>query len=90
MSDEKTFEREVLDRLIKVETLLERVVGTCPTCQAKIQLLEIGQAKTDESAKSAHKRIDGVYKTATGISVGVGFVLQVIAYIVQVTKGGGH
>lgn len=85
---EKEFEREVLDRLIKVETLLQMVAGTCPGCQSKIQTLEIYAAKIDESAKSSHKRVDGIYRTAGAISAGVGAVLQLVSYVIQSNRGG--
>jgi hypothetical protein len=84
---EKDFERELSDRLIRLEIKMDIVLAQCPPCQARVQAHDIALAKVDESAKSAHKRIDNVYRTAGYISAGVGFALQVIAFIIQ---RGGH
>lgn len=86
MGNEDTL-RELSDRLIRLETKMDIVLSQCPPCQARVQSHDIALAKIDESAKSAHKRIDNVYRTAGYISAGVGFVLQVIAFVVQ---RGGH
>ena len=58
MGEEKDFEREVLDRLIRMEMLVEQVVKTCPDCQSKLGGHDVAIAKIDEAAKSAHKRTD--------------------------------
>lgn len=90
---EKEFEREVLGRLIKVETLLQMVASTCPGCQARIQALEIGAAKIDESAKSSHKRINGIYKTAGAISTAIGLLINGMAFLISQAakvKGGQY
>lgn len=79
---EKTFEREVLDRLIKMETKLDAITIQCPQCQTQIGSHGIALATIDASAKSAHRRIDGVvdgiYKTAGIISAVVGTVIGCI------------
>ncbi|MDF2636823.1 MAG: hypothetical protein K0R78_3697 [Pelosinus sp.] len=82
------FQREVLDRMIVLETKMDVVISGCPTCKAKVDAQEIALAKTIESNKSAHHRIDEVYKTAGYISAGIGLVLQVIAFALQNFKGG--
>lgn len=84
---EKDYERELSERLIRLETKMDIVLAQCPPCQARVQAHDIALAKVDEATKSAHKRIDNVYRTAGYISAGVGFILQVIAFIIQ---RGGH
>lgn len=84
---EKEFERELSDRLTRLETKMDIVLAQCPPCQARVQSHEIALAKLNESIKSAHERIDNVYRTAGYISAGVGLILQVVAFIIQ---GGRH
>ena len=76
----KPFEREVLDRLITMETKLDTITAQCPPCQTKINNHDILLATIEASAKSAHHRIDSVYKIAGLISVGIGLIIQLISF----------
>lgn len=92
MGEEKPFEREVLDRLITIETTLKNLTVTCPQCQAEL----IAHGKTivalDASTKSSHHRIDGIYKAvgivATIVSTVIGGLFSFINFILN--RGGGH
>lgn len=80
----------MLDRLITIETTLKNLTDTCPKCQS--ELITIGKeiVALGASAKSAHHRIDGVYKTAgivaTVVSAVVGGIFTLVNFIL--TKGG--
>lgn len=78
---EKEFEREVLDRLIAIETQLKAVATQCPTSQEKVHALEIEQARMTESIKSSHHRIDGVYKTVAWIAGAITLLINVLAFV---------
>lgn len=82
------FQREVLDRMIVLETKMDVVIKACPACKAKVDASEIALTKIIESTKAAHHRIDEVYKTAGYISAGIGLILQVIAFVIQNVRGG--
>ena len=80
---DKEFEREVLDRLAVIETKLDPVVHGGRDCQRVVNQHSVDLATVAASSKSAHHRIDGVYKTAAGVSAAVGFILQVAAFFIQ-------
>ena len=86
---EKTFEREVLDRLVTIETKLDPFVTNCRDCHAKIDNLIVAQIKTDASARSAHQRIDGMYKTAGVVAAVVSGIMSLVQFVIQ-TRGGGQ
>jgi len=69
LSDEAT--REVLDRLITIESTLKLLVQEHPDCRAQVNKHSVEIAETKSSVRSAHKRIDDmgsrIYKTV-GIS----------------------
>ena len=54
------FEKEVLQRLTRIEAKQEGISGQCEPCQKKISDLEIGLAEIKASAKSAHHRVDSM------------------------------
>lgn len=91
MGDEKTFEREVLDRLITIETTLKTLTVQCPQCQAK--LINHGETivRLAASNESAHHRIDGVYKAASLISAGVGLFISLLNFLFNnLPRGSGN
>lgn len=45
------FQREVLDRMIVLETKMDVVISGCPTCKAKVVANEIILTKAVESTK---------------------------------------
>ena len=69
LSDEVT--REVLDRLITIESTLKLLVQEHPACKEQVNKHSVMIAKIEGSTNSAHKRIDDmsnrIYKTV-GIS----------------------
>ena len=85
---EKTFEREVLDRLVTIEIKLDPFVTNCRDCHAKIDNLIVAQIKTDASARSAHQRIDGMYKTAGVVAAIVSGIVSMVQFLL--TARGGH
>lgn len=78
MGEKEKFEREVLDRLIRMEIKVDTITVQCPPCQAKINAHDIAIATVDASSRSAHHRIDSVYKIAGLISAGIGIMIQLI------------
>ena len=75
------FEREVVDRLARLETMLSVVTRECPLCQARIGALEVEAAKAAASTASAHHRIDGIISTAVWASGVVGGTTAVLIQI---------
>ena len=82
------FEREVLDRLLTIETKLEAVVSTCPQCQARINVLELASVKMEASTKSAHLRIDSVYKTVAFVAGAITLFMNIISFVIKQAAGG--
>ncbi|TCL39942.1 hypothetical protein EV210_101140 [Anaerospora hongkongensis] len=90
MGEEKTFEREVLDRLIIIETTLKNLTVQCPRCQEELIFLGKAVVSLEASTKSAHHRIDGVYKTAGVISATVGLLVSFLSFLFNNIPKGGH
>lgn len=55
---EEIFEREVLQRLTRIETNQENINDQCVPCRSKVDNLEIVVARVEAAAKSAHHRLD--------------------------------
>jgi tetrahydromethanopterin S-methyltransferase subunit F len=55
---EEVFEREVLQRLTRIETNQQNISDQCTPCRSKVDSLEIAVSRVESSAKSAHHRID--------------------------------
>lgn len=81
MGEEKNFEREVLDRLITIELTLKTLTVACPQCQAKIVTHGEDIVALGASTKSAHHRIDSIYKVVGVICTVVGIVFTALNYI---------
>lgn len=61
--------------------------GLCPQscpCQIRINLLAEQGTRNEASAKSAHHRIDGIFKTAALVAGAVGGVISVVGVIVGI------
>lgn len=86
------FQREVVDRLARLETMLSVVTRDCPPCQARVGALEVQAAKVAASTASAHHRIDGLISTAlwaAGAAGGITAVLIQLALYFLKLKGVG-
>lgn len=55
---EYSFERDILQRLTRIESHQEVILRECAPCQSKIDALEISVAENKSSLKSAHHRLD--------------------------------
>ena len=82
LSDEVT--REVLDRLITIESTLKLLVQEHPACRAQVNNHSVEIAETKNSVKSAHKRIDDmssrIYKTVGISATLVGIFASVLTW----------
>ena len=89
--EKNEFQREVVDRLARLETMLSVVTRDCPLCQSRICALEVQAAKVAASTTSAHHRIDGLVATALWASGAVGGVtaaiIQVVLYLIKFIRG---
>lgn len=72
---EKEFEREVLDRLMRIETILTR----CPECQAEV-------AKHSQIIAAQNERIDAIYRSASLTAGVVSAVISFVAFMLGVMK----
>jgi hypothetical protein len=54
----ETVEREILDRLTRIEARQDLQLSQCQPCRTKVDNHEVAIAKLDASAKSAHYRMD--------------------------------
>lgn len=77
----QAFEREVLDRLITIETQLKYIVAQHPITQEKIHTLEIEIAECKSEIKSAHHRITGIYKTVAWVAGAITLFINIFAFI---------
>lgn len=83
MGEEKGFETELRERMTRMETMLQMLAGTCPACQTRITALEVAQAETTASAKSAHHRLDNI-KTDVGLLVTIlGLVFTALNFVLH-------
>lgn len=85
---EKDFQSEIIDRLARIETKLDATIET--VTQQTQELKDHGTCITrlQESAKSAHKRIDCIYISAGMIGGAAGWVADKLLSIWS-GKGGG-
>jgi len=56
--------REILDRVMGVETTQKFMMQACPTCQTELNKQGKELVEVDARAKSAHHRIDGIFVAA--------------------------
>ena len=82
LSDEVT--REVLDRLITIESTLKLLVQEHPACKEQVNKHSVEIAETKSSVRSAHKRIDDmsnrIYKTVGISATLVGIFASVLTW----------
>lgn len=68
---------EALERIVRIETKLDMLVEMIP----KMQELQLAHERAAQSAKSAHHRIDNIYKVAGLISTIVSVVIALIGKV---------
>ncbi len=85
---EEKLARDVLDRLARLETKVDIVLGKCPPCQEKLHSHDITIADAIAKATAAHRRIDGIKKTAGSIAAAVVVILQAVISVAKLVMGG--
>ena len=68
---------EALERIVRIETKLDMLVEMLP----EIQRLQVAHERAEQSAKSAHHRIDNIYKVAGLISTIISVVIALIGRV---------
>lgn len=72
--NEKEITIEFVERMAKVESKLDMLIDMLP----EITALQIAQARSEQTASSAHNRIDNIYKVAGLISTIISVVIALI------------
>lgn len=72
--NEKEITIEFVDRMAKMESKLDMLIDMLP----EITALQIAQARSEQTASSAHNRIDNIYKVAGLISTIISVVIALI------------
>lgn len=85
---EDKFQREVLDRLIRIETKQDATMKTVESHSNVISDHSERITVVEQRAKSAHHRIDGIFWGAGIIGGLAGTVVNFIA--TTISKTGGH
>lgn len=65
---------EFVERMAKMESKLDMIIDMLP----EITALQIAQARSEQTASSAHNRIDNIYKVAGLISTIISVVIALI------------
>lgn len=65
---------EFVERMAKMESKLDMLIDMLP----EITALQIAQARSEQTAESAHNRIDNIYKVAGLISTIISVVIALI------------
>lgn len=72
--NEKEITIEFVERMAKMESKLDMLIDMLP----EITALQIAQARSEQTAESAHNRIDNIYKVAGLISTIISVVIALI------------
>lgn len=72
--NEKEITLEFVERMAKMESKLDMLIDMLP----EITALQIAQARSEQTAASAHNRIDNIYKVAGLISTIISVVIALI------------
>lgn len=72
--NEKEIAVEFVERMAKMEAKLDMLIDMLP----EITALQIAQARSEQTAASAHNRIDNIYKVAGLISTIISVVIALI------------
>ena len=73
-NDGEKITMEFVERMAKMEEKLDMLVRMLP----EITALQIAQARSEQTAASAHNRIDNIYKVAGLISTIISVVIALI------------
>nr|DAO04524.1 MAG TPA: hemolysin [Caudoviricetes sp.] len=73
-NDGEKITRQFVERMAKMEEKLDMLVRMLP----EITALQIAQARSEQTAASAHNRIDNIYKVAGLISTIISVVIALI------------
>lgn len=82
------FQREVIDRLARIETKQDATTITVADHSKIIAQHSIAIADGDSRSRSAHHRIDGIFWGAGLLGGAAGWVVNLFASLWG--KGGGH
>lgn len=75
---EKDWQQEVIDRLARIETKQDATAKTVECNTTTINQHNERITRTEESAKSAHHRLNGLMATAGFVGGAVSFVIQLL------------
>lgn len=73
-NDGEKITMEFVERMAKMESKLDMLIDMLP----EITALQIAQARSEQTASSAHNRIDNIYKVAGLISTIISVVIALI------------
>ena len=73
-NDGEKITMQFVERMAKMEEKLDMLVRMIP----EITALQIAQARSEQTAASAHNRIDNIYKVAGLISTIISVVIELI------------
>lgn len=73
-NDGEKITMQFVERMVKMEEKLDMLVRMLP----EITALQIAQARSEQTAASAHNRIDNIYKVAGLISTIISVVIALI------------
>lgn len=73
-NDGEKITMQFVERMAKMEEKLDMIVRMLP----EITALQIAQARSEQTASSAHNRIDNIYKVAGLISTIISVVIALI------------
>lgn len=77
-NDGEKITMQFVERMAKMEEKLDMLVRMLP----EITALQIAQARSEQTAASAHNRIDNIYKVAGLISTIISVVIALIGRVV--------
>ncbi len=77
-NDGEKITMQFVERMAKMEEKLDMLVRMLP----EITALQIAQARSEQTAASAHNRIDNIYKVAGLISTIISVVIGLIGKVV--------
>ncbi|CUH95637.1 hypothetical protein P22_1711 [Propionispora sp. 2/2-37] len=86
---ETDFQREVLNRLIRMETKQDAHIETIKEHSATLASHSERITKAEESTKSAHRRIDGIFVAAGSLGAIFGTLTNIVISVWSKMGGRG-